>query len=929
MNQLIKMTKNFFYFFLLVLSVTFLNAQEIEKINFDSQNGIGIKGFNDNQILERTYPIFSAEVNDTLLNSLQSDAVKIDSGYIFKFKNGLEGKLILEKNFSPGWRGKLTFFNKSNSSIKIQNLIPFGKSGDHIYISASPPWNLASSKIFRPGLGEIGIILPDNAWSLGYSAIEFRNKKNIAALARRMGGEKTDFRRYSASINTDGKVDYDIYFDVYDGEWQNGLKMMFQERFLYDLDSFDNSLFKRKDLDWIKHNYVMALQYAWDHEYYDRQEGEYNFKNYLQKGEKYFNGWDIFCIWPTWPTLGLDERNQWDLYDDLPGGLNKMKELSRYAKKQGTKFFIAFNPWDQSTRPEDFYQAISRMIKATDADGVVLDTYGNSSEKLQNAADSVKKGVIMYSEGMAVPKDMPGIVSGRVHDAIFLPPPLNLNKLIKPDFAIFRVCQLSQGRVHREFAISFFNGYGVEMNTMAPGRLSWIDDEYSYLGKTTKILRENTSAFNSQGWTPLINTIIDSIWVNKWPHQNKTIYTIFSLVPEGYQGPLFEEQYTDSHHFVDIWNHIELKLDTIKNKTFLPADIESFNRADLGTRMEGNVDCIAKLPSLLDVNLEGDLLTFSSEVGDSILLWADNPSYQNSSTKKYQIGTHKLKLYNLFGRYEGKFVVQLFENDELSDERVVTIERGTSRLISKIEKTETSNVIPDRMIDIPKGEFNYLVEAELSFIPYPKYKDSTYFLEGYYIDKYPVTNEEYKNFIDATEYEPIDTVNYLNHWSNGTYADSLRNHPVVYVSLEDAKAYAEWSEKRLPTEIEWQYAGQGNDTISYPWGNEFDSTKCNNSFGHTTPVNAFPTGESKFGVADLIGNVWQLTNDVYDNGSHSFIMVRGGSFYNPTSSWWYVKGGPRKLKSPQMLLMVSPGFERNSTVGFRCVKDKNHNKLNN
>jgi formylglycine-generating enzyme required for sulfatase activity len=101
----------------------------------------------------------------------------------------------------------------------------------------------------------------------------------------------------------------------------------------------------------------------------------------------------------------------------------------------------------------------------------------------------------------------------------------------------------------------------------------------------------------------------------------------------------------------------------------------------------------------------------------------------------------------------------------------------------------------------------------------------------------------------------------------------------------------------------------------------FDSTKCNWSVGVTTPVDAFPSGRSPFGVLDLIGNVWQLTNDVYNNGTFIFGMLRGGSYFRPTSSWWYIPGGPQPADNPQILLMVSPGFDRNATVGFRCVKD--------
>ncbi|MBD3411156.1 MAG: SUMF1/EgtB/PvdO family nonheme iron enzyme, partial [Ignavibacteriales bacterium] len=79
--------------------------------------------------------------------------------------------------------------------------------------------------------------------------------------------------------------------------------------------------------------------------------------------------------------------------------------------------------------------------------------------------------------------------------------------------------------------------------------------------------------------------------------------------------------------------------------------------------------------------------------------------------------------------------------------------------------------------------------------------------------------------------------------------------------------------------------------------------------------------ENQFGVADLVGNVWQMTNDVYDDVTYYFQILKGGSFFKPTSSWWYVEGGPHNVRRQQMLLMVSPGYDRQATVGFRCVKD--------
>jgi len=66
--------------------------------------------------------------------------------------------------------------------------------------------------------------------------------------------------------------------------------------------------------------------------------------------------------------------------------------------------------------------------------------------------------------------------------------------------------------------------------------------------------------------------------------------------------------------------------------------------------------------------------------------------------------------------------------------------------------------------------------------------------------------------------------------------------------------------------------------------------------------------------------VWQMTNDLYSNGTNQYLILKGGSYYLPASSWWYVEGGPRELNYTQKLMRIAPGFERNGTTGFRCVR---------
>ena len=911
-------------FYLLACALIYLNQSFAQSIKIENIKGLVVTKYTDagkNDYPVKAVPLFSFLWQDSLIFSNAKNVVWSNSTGGFYIGDSIRGTLAVDSVFKKGLKLLIRLTNMSRDTIVIENFVPFGQSNDKTYITGSGPWDLARTKLFRPGKEPVGVILPDNAWEMGYASFNLNDDKSLCAIARRKDVVKGKKHRYKTDLYPNGQINYEFYMNDFSGEWQNGLRLMFRDKYLYDLENFNDSLYKRADLKWIREKYLMVLQFAWNHEFYDQQNGGYKIEEFLEKGKKLCGGYDVYGIWATWPTLGTDQRNQWDLYKDLPGGLSNLKEISVKAKAENTKFFISYNPWDQSTRQEDHYKGMAKLIQAIDADGVVLDCSGNSSNALQRAADSIKSGVIMYSEGMAVPKDMPGIISGRVHDAIYMPPPLNLNKLIKPDFAIFRVCQLSQGQIHREVAISLFNGYGIELNTFAPGRPEWIDSEMNYLGKAIKILRENSKTFNSLDWTPLVNTTYDNIWVNKFPIENKTIFTTYSLIPEGFSAPLIEVKPDPKNHYVSIWHHEELNPELKKGKWFIPVTVNAFDKSRLGTRQEGSVDCIAEFKNLLQVKYRNDSVYVESKTGDKLLIWAGNPSYENEAVTFTKLPV-KVKLFELFGRHEGKVVIQLFNKNELMDERILTIEPGVARLISKVTLTQQVASPPDGMVQISSGYIRMKLSSEDNFIPYPKYDTVTsQFVHKFYIDKYPVTNNQYYEFVEATGYRPADTNNYLKNWKDGKYPKGMKSHPVVYINYEDAQAYAAWAGKRLPTEAEWQFAAQGGDERLYPWGNSMDSTKCNKGVGKMTSVVEYPGGVNPFGLFDLVGNVWQLTNDVYDNGSYYYIIMRGGSYYHPTSSWWYVKGGPQPLNKTQMLLRVSPGFERNATVGFRCVKD--------
>jgi formylglycine-generating enzyme required for sulfatase activity len=190
------------------------------------------------------------------------------------------------------------------------------------------------------------------------------------------------------------------------------------------------------------------------------------------------------------------------------------------------------------------------------------------------------------------------------------------------------------------------------------------------------------------------------------------------------------------------------------------------------------------------------------------------------------------------------------------------------------------------------------------------------------MDETPVTNSQFARFLQASGYRPTHSENYLKHWQGGRLLAGQEDHPVVYVDLEDARAFARWAGKRLPTEEEWHYAAQGVDGRSYPWGNTLEPGRCNGGeTGTTTTVKAFPRGRSPFGCYDMCGNVWQWTESERSDGRTRFCIIRGGAFYAAKGSGWYVDGGPRPANFATKFLLTWPGLDRCSTIGFRCAAD--------
>ncbi len=221
------------------------------------------------------------------------------------------------------------------------------------------------------------------------------------------------------------------------------------------------------------------------------------------------------------------------------------------------------------------------------------------------------------------------------------------------------------------------------------------------------------------------------------------------------------------------------------------------------------------------------------------------------------------------------------------------------------------------MVLIPAGEFLMGTDDRLR----DEKPALTSYIGAFYIDKYEVTNRDYKEFVDATGHAPPDD------WTGTDYPPGKGNHPVIYVSWYDADAYCRWRGKRLPREAEWEKAARGTDGRIYPWGDEWDLNKSNNPLrGHegTMPVGSFEAGKSPYGLYDMSGNVWEWVDDEYlPHPGSDYVSPEFGSKYKilKGGSWWDCMFYGCGISAPTYNRSFFDPNTKNDSFGFRCAAD--------
>ena len=663
--------------------------------------------------------------------------------------------------------------------------------------------------------------------------------------------------------------------------WLQDLKQWRRERLIRM--GYTDAEYRRPELLWTQHNFIQPQMMAEERYFYDPGAGQYTSGRYLDDLEKRYGGVDSVLIWPVYPNIGIDNRNQWDLARDLPGGIPGLRRMVEEFHRRNVKVFFPTMPWDTGTRDvgQPYWSAAAQFMAEVGADGVNGDTFDGMPRAYRTASDQTGHPVAFEPEGSPRADEMLmwNSQSWGYWKYPFAPMVSKL-KWLEPRHMI-NVCDRWARDKTDNLQAAFFNGVGYESWENIWGIWNAISPRDSEaLRRVAYLERQFADLLVQQEWEPYAPTLGYGVFASRFPGEGRTLWTVVNRNEYGVEGEQIQIRHEPGARYYDLWNGAELTPRVAGANVVLSFAMEA----------KGFGAILAVLPGAAPQNLDPVLAQARQ--------WAQVP----------------------FGSlpHEWKFLPQ--------------------RMV-EIPPTQPSPGSPAGMVPVPAGEFDFQVsgieiegsnwiglDVQYGWEDAPRRGHHHLLsMKPFYIDRYPVTNAGFKKFMAAAQYRPKDDHNFLKDWRQGSYPDGWGNKPVTWVSLEDARAYAAWAGKRLPHEWEWQYAAQGQDGRLYPWGPSWDQRAVPKPYqGRDLPgpadVDAHPAGASPFGAMDMTGNIWQWTDEYVDEHTRAAI-VRGGSYYQPQGSMWYFPQA-YKLNEHGKYLLMAPSKDRAGTLGFRCVKDE-------
>ncbi|PUB27036.1 sulfatase-modifying factor enzyme 1 [Promicromonospora sp. AC04] len=631
---------------------------------------------------------------------------------------------------------------------------------------------------------------------------------------------------------------------------------------------YSGAAYTRPEAAWAARCSTVAQVWLWDELLYSFSDGRFTPERFLGDARERFGGLDAVVLWHAYPVIGLDDRNQWDFYRDVPG----LAGLVRTFHEAGLHVFVDYNPWDVGTRRgADDLTELAAVVAELGADGVFLDTLKKAEPELVARLEAARPGIVLEGESKLAVERIEDHSSSWAQFFADSPVP----GVLRAHWYERRHMQHHVRRWHRdhsaELQSAWLNGVGVMVWEVVFGVwVGWSRRDAATVRRLVTVQRAAGDLLLDGEWTPLAELAPEAdaagVYASRWELDGVTLWTLVNRGDADYAGPVLAVDaperaagrlvaLTDAP-CAEVTGGIRASdpsggPDVVVPGRGIAALLHVGADAAEPEWLPGLLDALAAAPHDADARFPHALARrVGRPVGSEPRVTGATDASDSSRTPS---GTPDADAVVV---PEGPYVLTV---------RYRAREAGMYQGAPYVDEWKP---LPPRLHDARTLQRDGALAAPVA------------------VAATEVTNAQFAEFLAATDYAPAEPHRFLAHWADGgPSAAGTDGHPVTFVDLDDARAYCAWRGGRLPTEDEWQLAGE--------------------------------TG----GLRRVEPAVWNWTESEHSDGRTRFVMLKGGSDYRAEGSDWYVEGGRHAPDYSVKLLLPGLGLARSATVGFRCAWD--------
>ncbi|MEP6644115.1 MAG: hypothetical protein ABJA69_06440, partial [Acidobacteriaceae bacterium] len=345
---------------------------------------------------------------------------------------------------------------------------------------------------------------------------------------------------------------------------------------------YDDAQFIRPELEWTQHVFSQVQLLIWDRSFYDPEKGEYTVAKFLAETEARVGPIDAVLIWHVYPNLGVDDRNQFDLIRDLPGGIPALRAMVQQFHSRGVRVFFPYLAWDSGTRDEAASAAvvITQLLSDIGADGINFDTLESVPAEFRTASDST--GHPLALEPQFEPRDESVAwtnigwndwVTGEGKGYPFVPM-VDKTRWLEPRHTVAVTDRFTRDKTD-SLQHAFFNGEGYAVLENLWGFWYGMNaNDAEALLRFTRIERALADQLQSPGWEPHTPTLQSGVFASKFPTASRTLWTIINKNEYTARGEQLIVPHRNGLRYYDLWHGKELTPTLRDGKTALNFEID-------------------------------------------------------------------------------------------------------------------------------------------------------------------------------------------------------------------------------------------------------------------------------------------------------------------------------------------------------------------